>query len=110
MKQLLSSSYLFGGNAPFIEELYEQYLANPGAVPDEWREYFDQMQLMPDAAGSAGKDVAHAPVIQSFVQRGKAGELAGRAAPQIDVAHERLQVAALLLVTAYRIAGARWAT
>ena len=110
MKQLLASSYLFGGNAPFIEDLYEQYLANPGAVPEEWREYFDQMQLMPDAAGSAGKDVAHAPVIESFVQRAKAGELAGRAAPQIDVAHERLQVAALLLVTAYRIAGSRWAT
>jgi len=110
LKQLLANSYLFGGNAPFIEDLYEQYLANPGAVPDEWREYFDQMQLMPDAAGSAGKDVAHAPVIESFVQRAKAGELAGRAAPQIDVAHERLQVAALLLVTAYRIAGSRWAT
>ena len=69
MKQLLANSYLFGGNAPFIEDLYEQYLANPGAVPEEWRGYFDQMQLMPDTAGSAGKDVAHAPVIESFVQR-----------------------------------------
>ncbi len=71
--------------------------------------------LRPDAAaagaaGSAGKDVAHAPVVQSFVQRARAGELAGRATPQIDVAHERLQVSALLLITAYRIAGARWAT
>ncbi len=110
MKQLLANSYLFGGNAPFIEELYEQYLANPAAVPEGWRDYFDQMQLMPDAAGSAGRDVAHAPVIESFVQRAKSGALAGRAVPQIDAAHERLQVAALLLVTAYRIAGSRWAT
>jgi 2-oxoglutarate dehydrogenase E1 component len=111
MKQFLSNSYLFGGNAPFIEDLYEQYLANPGSVSDEWREYFDQMQMLPGAAGEGAKDVAHAPVIESFVQRAKSGELAnGRAATRGEVAHDRLQVAALLLVTAYRIAGSRWST
>ncbi len=109
MKQLLGSSYLFGGNAPFIEELYERYLANPGAVPEEWREYFDQMQHVP-GTGEAAKDVAHAPVIESFVQRARAGALGARAPVQVDTAHERLQVAALLLVTAYRISGSRWAT
>ena len=107
MKQLLSNSYLFGGNAPFVEELYEQYLANPGSVPGEWREYFDAMQLLPGAGD--GKDVAHAPVIQSFVQRAKTGELGGRAPVTIGT-EDRLQVAALLLVTSYRITGARWAT
>ena len=73
MKQLLGNSYLYGGNAPFIEELYEQYLVNPGAVPEGWREYFDQMQNLPGGAGSGAKDVAHAPVVQSFVQRARAG-------------------------------------
>jgi len=69
MKEFLNNSYLFGGNAPFIEELYEKYLANPGSsVPDEWREYFDRMQVLP---GSAAKDVARAPVEESFVQRAK---------------------------------------
>jgi 2-oxoglutarate dehydrogenase E1 component len=109
MKQLLGNSYLFGGNAPFIEDLYERYLANPGAVPEEWREYFDQMQHVPGTS-EAAKDVAHAPVIESFVQRAKAGALGGRALVQADVRHERLQVAALLLVTAYRISGSRWST
>ena len=33
MKEFLNNSYLFGGNAPFIEELYEKYLANPPSVP-----------------------------------------------------------------------------
>ena len=32
MKQFLSTSYLFGGNAPFVEELYERYLADPASV------------------------------------------------------------------------------
>ncbi|TAK45410.1 MAG: 2-oxoglutarate dehydrogenase E1 component, partial [Betaproteobacteria bacterium] len=107
MKQFLSTSYLFGGNAPFIEELYEQYLANPGSVAGEWREYFDAMQVLPGAGD--GKDVAHAPVVESFVQRARAGELGGRA-PTVAASDDRLQVAALLLVTSYRITGARWAT
>src|SRR5258707_4514032 len=108
MRQFQDNSYLFGGNAPFIEDLYEKYLANPQSVPEEWREYFDRLQVLP---GSTVKDVARAPVEQSFVERAKAGVLGGtktlRAEP---VTSERLQVAALLLVTAYRISGARWAT
>ena len=39
----LSTSYLFG-ERPYVEELYEAYLDNPGSVPDNWREYFDQLQ------------------------------------------------------------------
>ncbi|HUG76549.1 MAG TPA: 2-oxoglutarate dehydrogenase E1 component [Burkholderiales bacterium] len=108
LKDFLASSYLFGGNAPFIEELYEKYLANPGSVPEQWREYFDRVQLLP---GSQTKDVAHAPVVQSFIQRSKRGEFGvARTLPAEPVTPERLQVAALLLVTAYRIAGSRWAT
>jgi 2-oxoglutarate dehydrogenase E1 component len=108
MKQFLDNSYLFGGNAPFIEDLYESYLVNPGSVPEEWREYFDKMQVLP---GNAAKDVAHAPVVESFVQRAKRGEFsAPRTMPTEHMAPERLQVAALLLVTQYRIAGSRWAT
>src|SRR5687767_16017850 len=67
------------------------------------------MQVLP---GATDKDVAHAPVVESFVQRAKRGELGGaaRTLPAEPVAPERLQVAALLLVTAYRISGSRWAT
>jgi 2-oxoglutarate dehydrogenase E1 component len=109
MRQFLDNSYLFGGNAPFIEDLYERYLVNPQSVPEEWREYFDRMQVLP---GASAKDVARAPVEESFVQRAKRGELGGgaRTMPVEPVAPERLQVAALLLVTAYRISGSRWAT
>src|SRR5436190_22624076 len=109
MRQFIDNSYLFGGNAPFIEDLYEKYLANPQSVAEQWREYFDRMQVLP---GSTVKDIARAPVEQSFVERAKAGQLGGaqRTMPQEPVTPERLQVAALLLVTAYRISGARWAT
>src|SRR3954467_8344389 len=108
MKQFLDNSYLFGGNAPFIEDLYEKYLVNPQSVPDEWRDYFDRMQVLP---GSSSKDVAHAPIIESFIQRSKKGDFAAaRTMPTETLTPERMQVAALLLVTAYRISGSRWAT
>src|SRR5687768_3871816 len=108
LKEFLNNSYLFGGNAPFIEELYEKYLANPQSIPEEWRDYFDRMQDLP---GASAKDVAHAPVVESFVQRAKRGEFSSQKTIAAEpVTPERLQVAALLLVTAYRIAGSRWAT
>ncbi len=59
MKEFEATSTLFGANAPFIEELYESYLADPEAVSPEWRAYFDELR------GDA-QDVAHAPVVESF--------------------------------------------
>ena len=50
MKQLFSSSHLFGSNAPFIEELYETYLENPDGVSEEWQQYFDSLQNTPGGA------------------------------------------------------------
>lgn len=34
------SSYLFGANAVFIEELYARYLTNPAAVDASWQSFF----------------------------------------------------------------------
>ena len=52
MQQYRANSYLFGGNAPYVEELYEAYLDNPGSVPDNWRAYFDALQNVPAADGT----------------------------------------------------------
>ncbi|MSQ69805.1 MAG: 2-oxoglutarate dehydrogenase E1 component [Betaproteobacteria bacterium] len=109
MKQMLSNSYLFGANAPFIEELYESYLNNPQSIPEQWREYFDKMQLLPSPAdGNGGRDVAHAPIVQSFAQRAKEGKLRAAASPT-ELGVERKQVYVLLLIAAYRTMGCRWA-
>src|SRR5260221_11502272 len=81
MKQFLENSYLFGGNAPFVEDLYEQYLADPAAVPAEWRSYFGKLQTM---EGAAAKDVAHAPVGAAFAHRAKAGPRPGPPVTPLD--------------------------
>jgi 2-oxoglutarate dehydrogenase E1 component len=108
MQQYKANSYLFGGNAPYVEELYESYLDNPGSVPDNWRAYFDALQNVPAADGSDSRDVAHAPVVASFEQRAKANAFAVKASAG-DLAVARKQVHVQSLIAAYRFLGARWA-
>ncbi|MFN5881116.1 MAG: 2-oxoglutarate dehydrogenase E1 component [Burkholderiales bacterium] len=109
MKAFQGNSYLFGGNAPYVEELYESYLNNPGSVPEQWRQYFDTMQLVPAADGDPqSRDVAHAPIVQSFAERAKAGTLQPRVMGG-DAATARKQVYVQQLIAAYRVLGSRWA-
>ena len=108
MQQYRSNSYLFGGNAPYVEELYEAYLDNPGSVPDNWRTYFDKLQNVPSADGTLSRDVAHAPVVESFAQRAKANAFALKASAS-ELAVARKQVHVQSLIAAYRSLGARWA-
>ncbi|KDB52423.1 2-oxoglutarate dehydrogenase E1 component [Sphaerotilus natans subsp. natans DSM 6575] len=108
MQQYRSNSYLFGGNAPYVEEMYEAYLDNPGSVPDNWRDYFDALQHVPAVDGSDSRDVAHAPVVESFAQRAKANAFAHKAS-EADLAVARKQVHVQSLIAAYRSLGSRWA-
>ncbi|HCY62009.1 MAG TPA: 2-oxoglutarate dehydrogenase E1 component, partial [Oxalobacteraceae bacterium] len=108
MQQYRSNSYLFGGNAPYIEELYEAYLNNPGSVPDNWRAYFDAMQHVPAVDGTDKPDVAHAPVIASFAERAKQGPIRTVSA-SADAEMGRKRVAATQLIAAHRFLGTRWA-
>jgi 2-oxoglutarate dehydrogenase E1 component len=108
MQQYRANSYLFGGNAPYVEELYEAYLDNPGSVPENWRAYFDNLQHVPAVDGTESRDVAHAPVVESFAQRAKANAFAARAS-EADLAVARKQVHVQSLIAAYRFLGSRWA-
>ncbi|MCK9509921.1 MAG: 2-oxoglutarate dehydrogenase E1 component [Pigmentiphaga sp.] len=105
----LSVSYLFGGNAPYVEELYEAYLDNPGAVPEKWRDYFDQLQLQPAPGGQEGvRDQPHAPIIQSFAQRARENTFVPRVA-EADLSMAGKQVHVQSIIAAYRSLGSRWA-
>jgi 2-oxoglutarate dehydrogenase E1 component len=103
-----SNSYLFGGNAPYVEEMYENYLANPGSVPDTWREYFDALQHVPAADGSNAKDVPHQPVVNAFAERAKLGGTKVVVANR-DADMGRKRTAVQQLIAAYRNVGSRWA-
>ncbi len=102
------NTYLFGGNAPYVEEMYENYLANPGSVPDSWREYFDALQHVPATDGSNAKDVPHLPVINAFAERAKSGGTKVVMASE-NVEMGRKRTAVQQLIAAYRNVGQRWA-
>lgn len=95
MTEFLSSSTLFGSNAPFIEELYERYLANPASVDGEWRSYFDELR-------DGSPDVAHAPVIESFIELAKNKKVAGA---MVDSTTMHKQVLVLRLISKFRTLG-----
>ncbi len=76
MRQFQANSYLFGGNAPYVEELYEALSRQSRVSARELARYFDALQHVPAADGNASThDVAHAPIVESFAQRAKAGTL-----------------------------------
>ena len=104
----LGNTYLFGGNAPYVEELYENYLANPGSVPDNWRDYFDALQHVPAVDGSNMRDVPHLPVVNAFAERAKKGQTKVVVA-SADSEMGRKRTAVQQLIAAYRNVGARWA-
>ncbi len=89
-----------GSNVHYVEALYEQYLADPGSVPDEWRTYFDQL---PNPDGSASQDVPLSPIREQFHQLARARR--GTTAPAADAGENRKQVKVLQLINAYRFRG-----
>jgi 2-oxoglutarate dehydrogenase E1 component len=101
IEQKRETSLFFGGNAPFVEELYENYLDNPDAVTAEWRDYFDKLAQQP---GYVAKDVPHTPVIAAYAEQAKQGGFRAVAPSSAD---DGKQVAVLQLINAYRFLGNR---
>ena len=108
MQRNQRSSFLYGGNAPYVEDQYEQYLADPALVPQEWRDYFDALRATPAIDGSNATDVAHGPVIERFQALARRPASAGPSdGALLDFA--RKQVAVQSLIAAYRMVGTRQA-
>ena len=108
MQRNRNSSFLYGGNAPYVEDQYEQYLNDPAQVPPEWRDYFDALRATPAIDGSDAVDVAHGPVIERFQALAKRPAGAGVSEAAV-MAFARKQVAVQSLIAAYRMVGTRQA-
>ena len=105
-RELEQTSFLYGGNGPFIEDLYGRYLADPGSVDASWRAYFDALEpenrdlfararaalSRPSAVGgliAANRNVPPAPRVDDGVMRG--------------IIRDHLRV--IMLIRAYRVRG-----
>ena len=95
LKQFAQSSQLAGGNASYIEDLYEQYLVSPDSVDPKWKSYFDGFK------GREAGDVPHSAVIAHIAE---AGRNASSAAANAGGGDERERNVGRL-ITAYRSRG-----
>ena len=102
IEQFRQSSPLFGGNAAFIEDLYESFLSNPESVSDNWRQYFRDLQ----AQTAGARDVAHGPIRDSFAQLALRPQAVARGGAQVlsPEAAEK-QASVLRIINAYRTRG-----
>lgn len=57
------TAYLSGGSMAYVDGLYEDYLADPNAVSEEWRTVFDNL---PKVNGQSG-DISHRDIQRYFL-------------------------------------------
>jgi len=97
LRELLASTPLSGGNAPYVEALYEQFLADPQSVDPKWRDYFQKLR-----DGSAGEQI-HSAVQAGIAQRAARPRLAaGGVTLSNDAAAKQGAVSRLVQIYANR--------
>ncbi|MFO1322117.1 MAG: thiamine pyrophosphate-dependent enzyme, partial [Burkholderiales bacterium] len=106
MKDLMSGSYLSGGNAAYIDELYEAYLQGQEDIAPEWKSYFDRIQVLPGP-----RDVPHEPVRELIARIARERSAGGRSqlAPAELAELGRKQAGVFQLISSYRFLGVRHA-
>ena len=82
LNDLVKTSALGSGNAAYVDELYERFLADPESVAPTWRGYFRSL------AGAGRPDVAHGPVRDELETRARRPRLAGVAPPPAATADQ----------------------
>ncbi|MCU7932154.1 MAG: 2-oxoglutarate dehydrogenase E1 component [Candidatus Thiodiazotropha sp. (ex Codakia rugifera)] len=97
---LRSTSAYSGGNATFVEDLYESYLKDPESIPQDWRRQFDGL---PDQERI---DTAHEPIRQRFLHLVKEKRSA-TATPQesLSPGAAEQQASVLRYINGYRMRG-----
>ncbi len=102
MQKLWDTAYLSADNADYVDELYERYLTDPNAIPEEWRNYFQTLPIN----GSVVADVAHSTIRDYFIARAKNQQRSQPlASTTVTSDHEKKQVNVLRLIQVYRLQG-----
>ena len=96
IREFSESSQLAGGNADYVEQLYESWLADPASVTADWAGYFESFK-------GRGSDTPHSAAI-ARIEAAQRQRHAVAGAP-VDDAHARKQAGVLRLLTAYRSRG-----
>jgi 2-oxoglutarate dehydrogenase E1 component len=105
-RELEQTSFLYGGNGSFIEDLYGRYLADPASVDPSWRAYFDALEPENrDLFARARAALSRPPVARGLVAANRNFPVA----PSPDdasvrgIIRDHLRV--IMLIRAYRVRG-----
>jgi 2-oxoglutarate dehydrogenase E1 component len=71
----LATTALSGGNAGFIEDLYEQFLRDPSSLDPAWVNYFKGLQ-------GSGVEIAHGPIRERLLARAQKPAVAAASSAQ----------------------------
>jgi 2-oxoglutarate dehydrogenase E1 component len=121
------TSFLYGGNAAYVEQLHSRYEANPSAVDAEWRAFFESLKdergdVLKNASGPSWKrpNLSHAngELIAALtgdwseVEKSLGDKIKGKAQSKgVEISSADVQQAtrdsihALMLIRAYRARG-----
>ena len=88
-----SSSYLSGGSMAYVDGLYEDYLADPTSVPEDWQIAFKALSNKGSSA-----DASHRDIIEYFLKNAD-----HKLSSTVSVDDKQSQVASL--INAYRTNG-----
>jgi len=103
MKRFRNNSYLFSQNAPFVEELYAQYLKKPTSVSEDWRQFFEQLHVN---GQKFEPEIDHRKIQDEFTRRSReTRHPISRRAPSLSSNAESKQVHVLQLINAHRFRG-----
>ena len=105
LRQLFEeSSAFYGGNAAYIEMLYEQFLDNPNNVPASWRSQFEAIHR------GSNEDTPHSIIVDRFEKLAKTEP--GRLAKMQGFTERSVkkQSAVARLINHYRVKGHQMAT
>ena len=75
---MLESTPLYGGNADFLDALYEQYLRDPASVEQRWRTYFERL------AAPVSGERSHSQIQAEIASRARQPRVAAAASPSAD--------------------------
>lgn len=102
MQQMWATSHISGGNAAYVEELYELFLRDPNSVAQEWRDYFEKL---PQVNGGS-PDVPHSTIQENFILLARQRQTTRPIETgTVSSDHERKQIQVLRLISAFRIRG-----
>ena len=99
IRKFLASTPMSGVSSGYVEAVYEEYLKNPDAVDESWRNYF---RGLGDADQS---EVAHRPIRSSFVTMAKERARRARRGEAMNPEAAEKQAAVLRLINYYRVRG-----